>query len=257
MQARVAKIPLRFLIGGLTLISFLPAFTQTPGPGRGYLSLNQVPSVVQRFLLASGTRLRTPGKERITAVGTVSRNQGEPSPIQVTWEVPLRIRMDEGSKSVMFDRGNPAQAVLRNEETADAIETLLEDSVEGFFANLREGTTRFLDSGYRERGAGPGAPSYDIVEVWTRSRLRGSQATTVKWYWFDRRTKLVSRVVYRPGTVSDAELVEVFWSDWRDVQGEKIPFAIERKEGGRTTLSVRISSAVVTPQAADGRFPAR
>jgi hypothetical protein len=51
--------------------------------------------------------------------------------------------------------------------------------------------------------------------------------------------------------------VEVFWSDWRDVQGEKVPFTVERKEGGRTTLLVRISSAVVSPQATDGRFPAR
>jgi len=257
MQAHVPKIPLRFWIVGLAFLSLLRSFAQTPEPDRGFVSLDQVPSSVQGFLLASGTRLRRPGKERITAAGSVARNQGQPSPIQVTWEVPHRVRLDEGPAAVIFDRGNPAQAPAPNEETADAIETLIEDSVEGFFASLRGGTARFLGSGFRMRGAPPSSPSYDIVEVWTRSRLRGSEVTTIKRYWFDKRTKLLSRVVYRPGAVPGGELVEVFWNDWRDVQGEKIPFTIERKEGGRTTLLVTISSAVVSPQAADGRFPAR
>ena len=221
MRERVPQIPLRFLIAGLALHSFLRGFAQTPEPDRGFVSLAQVPSSAQRFLLASGTRLRQTGKERITAAGSVARNQGQPSPLQVTWEVPHRIRLDEGTTSVIFDRGNPAQAIPPNEESAVAIETLLEDSVEGFFANLRGGTTRFLGSGFRARDAGPGAPSYDIVEVWTSSRLRGSEVTTVKRYWFDRRSKLLSRVVYRSGPAGGGGLVEVFWSDWLDVQGEK------------------------------------
>jgi hypothetical protein len=257
MQELLTKHRLRFWIAGLAFFTFLRSFAQAPAPDRGFVSLDQVPAVVQRMLLTSGTRLRRPGKERITAAGSVSRNQGQRSPVQVTWEVPHRLRMDEGPASVIFDRGNPAQAPAPNEETADVIETLLEDSVEGFFASLRGGTMRFLGSGFRLRGDPPGSPSYDIVEVWTKSRLRGSELTTIKRYWFDKRTKLLSRVVYRPGAVSGGELVEVFWSDWRDVQGEKVPFTVERKEGGRTTLLVRISSAVVSPQATDGRFPAR
>ena len=257
MQERVKKLPLRCLAVLLIPIAFLRVFAQTPDPGLGYLSLNQLPSSVQRFFLASGTRLRRPGKERITAIGSVARNQGQPSPVQVTWEVPRRIRIDEDAATVTFDRENPAQAIPGNKETADAIETLLEDSVEGFFANLRGGTTRFLGSGFRVRGAPPGSPSYDIVEVWTSSRLRGSEATTVKRYWFDKRSKLLARVIYRSGPAAGGALVEVFWNDWQDVQGEKIPFTIERKEGGRTTLLVRISSAAISPQVADGRFPVR
>jgi hypothetical protein len=257
MQERVSKNPLRFWIAGLAFLSLLRSFAQTPEQNHGFVSLSQIPSSAQRFLLASGTRLRRPGKERITAAGSVTRNQGQPSPVQVTWEVPHRVRVDEGAAAIIFDRTNPAQAIPANEEAAGTIETLLEDSVEGFFVGLREGSTRFLGSGYRLRGAAPGAPSYDIVEVWSRSRLRGSEVTTIKRYWFDKRSKLLSRVVYRPGAVPGGELVEVFWSDWRDVQGEQIPFTVERKEGGRTTLLVRIASAVVSPPAADGRFPAR
>jgi hypothetical protein len=257
MQERVTKHRLRFWIAGLAFLTVLRSFAQTPALDRGFVSLDQVPSVVQRMLLTSGTRLRRPGKERVTAAGSVSRNQGQPSPIQVTWEVPYRVRIDEGPTRVIFDRANPAQAPAPNEETADAIETLLEDSVEGFFANLRGGTMRFLGSGFRLRGAPPGSPSYDIVEVWTQSRLRGSEVLTVKRYWFDKRTQHLSRVVYRPGATPGGEFVEVFWSDWRDIQGEQIPFTVERKEGRRTTLRVQLSSAVVSPAAADGRFPGR
>jgi hypothetical protein len=186
-------------------------------------------------------------------VGSLTRNQGQPSPVQVTWEFPQKIRIDEGRNPVVFDRGNPAQPFPLDPQSADTVETLLEDSVEGFFANLREGSARFLGSGFRFPGAGQDAPSYDIVEVWSRSRIRGGEARTVKRYWFDRQHQSLSRVVYRPG--AGRALVEVFWSDWRDVQGERIPFAIERKEGGSTTLLVRISSAVVSPRAADGLFP--
>jgi hypothetical protein len=51
--------------------------------------------------------------------------------------------------------------------------------------------------------------------------------------------------------------VEVLWSDWRDVEGEKVAFHIERKEAGQTTLQLVITSALVSPKADDGRFPGR
>jgi len=252
---------------GLAAWVFLarPAFPQSPAGGAAapeganpdYVLLHQLPSVSQAFLLASGSRLRGPGKERITAVGSVTREQGAASSIEITWEVPQKIRVDEGGPTILYDRQNPNQPVPPDRRTADTIETLLDDSLEGYFANLRERSSRFLGSGFRLQGAGPPAPSYDIVEIWSRSRLRPDASTTVKRYWFDKRTKLLSRVVYRLSPAGGRALVEVFWSDWRDVQGEKIPFTVERKEEGRTTLLVRISSALVSPRAADGRFPGR
>ena len=165
------------------------------GADPGYVSLHQLPSVSQAFLLVSGSRLRGPGKERITAVGSVTREQGAASSIEITWEVPQKIRVDEGGPTILYDRQNPNQPVPPDRRTADTIETLLDDSLEGYFANLRERSSRFLGSGFRLQGAGPPAPSYDIVEIWSRSRLRPDASTTVKRYWFDKRTKLLSRVV--------------------------------------------------------------
>jgi hypothetical protein len=235
----------------------LPGFAQGPLQETGYLRLSGVPSAAQRFLLAAGTRLRRPGKERITAAGSLSRNQGAASPVEVTWEFPQRIRIDTDQGSVIFDRGNPSQAIPQDREIADTIETLLEDTLEGFFASLRGGSIRFLGAGFRGRTGNPGEPSFEIVEVWSQSRFRNGAEPTVKQYWFDSRTKLLSRVVYRIAAVSGSALVEVLWSDWRDVEGERVPFRVERREAGQTTLQLVLTSAVVSPKADDGRFPGR
>ena len=54
-----------------------------------------------------------------------------------------------------------------------------------------------------------------------------------------------------------SDFVEVLWNDWRDVGGEKVPFRVERREAGRTTLQVTITAALVSPKADDGRFSGR
>lgn len=242
-----------------TWILFFHIFGRAQGPvqGGGYLQLSGVPSAAQRFLLAAGTRLRRPGKERITAVASLSRNQDAASPVEITWELPQKIRIDEGQGPVIFDWGNPSQAISQNRETADTIETLLEDSLEGFFAAQRGGSIRFLGAGFRTRTGDPQEPSFEIVEVWIPSRFRNEAQPTVKQYWFDSRTKLLSRVIYRIAAVSGSGFVEVFWSDWRDVDGEKVAFQVERKEAGQTTLRLALTSALVSPKVDDGRFSGR
>ena len=57
------------ILGAWILAAHLPSPAQAPLAGSRYLDLSNVPSAMQRFLLASGVRLRRPGKERITSVG--------------------------------------------------------------------------------------------------------------------------------------------------------------------------------------------
>ena len=239
------------------LVFHISGRAQGPVPDGGYLRLSGVPSAAQRFLLAAGTRLRRPGKERITAVGFLSRNQSAATPVEITWEFPQKIRIEEERGTVIFDRGNPSQAIPPTREAADAVETLLEDSLEGFFANEPGRSVRFLGSGFRARTGNPGEPSFEIVEVWSQSRFRNGAQPTVKQYWFDARTKLLSRVIYRIAAVPGSGFVEVFWSDWRDVAGEKVAFRVERKEAGATTLQLALTAALVSPRADDGRFSGR
>lgn len=234
----------------------LPALAQAPQAERTYLRLSAVPSRAQRFLLATGTRLRRPGKERIVSAGTLVSNSAAPSPIEITWELPQKIRIDQGRGTVIFDRANPAQPIPPERAAADLIETFLEDSLEGFFARENGRSVRFLGKGFHAKTDGPDGPSYEIVELWIESRFRNGAEPTIKQYWFDSRTKLLSRVVYRVGG-SSTGFVEVFWSDWRDVNGEKLAFQVERKEAGQTTLQLTVESALVSQMADDGRFSGR
>ena len=154
---------------------------------------------------------------------------------------------------MIFDRANPAQAIPAGPETSGLIETFLEDSLEGFFTQEEGRSVRFLGTGFRSRTGAPDEPSYGIVELWIPSRFRNGADPTVKQYWFDSRTKLLSRVVYRIGTGS-AGFVEVRWSDWREVDGEKVAFHVERKEAGQTTLQLILNSVLVSQAADDGKF---
>jgi hypothetical protein len=246
------------LLGAWMLVIHLshPGFAQGPQQELAYFQLSRVPSAAQRFLLAAGTRLRRPGKERITAVGTLSA-RGVVTPVEITLEFPQRIRIDDGRGTVIFDRANPSEAVPQKRETADAIETLLEDSLEGFFAAQRGGSVRSLGAGFRGKTGNPEEPSFEIAEVWGQSRFRNGAEPTIKQYWFDSRTKLLSRVVYRVASAPGSDLVEVLWSDWRDVEGERVPFRVERKEAGQVTLQLVLTSVFVSPKADDGRFPGR
>jgi hypothetical protein len=219
----------------------------------GYLPLNRVSSASQRFLLASGLRLRRPGKERIIAAGRLVRGEAPSSPVDVTWEIPQKIRIDEGRTPIVFDGANPSRA----QDASGILEMFLEDSLEGFFAAEAGRSVRFLGSGYRFSAPGSEGRSFEIVELRAPRRFRNASQATVKQYWFDTRTRLLSRVIYRIAEVPHSEMVEVLWRDWRDVQGEKVPFSVERKESGRTTLQLTFSSAFVSPRVDDGRFSGR
>jgi hypothetical protein len=244
---KIAKL----LLAAVLLIS--AANGQETSQQAGYLPLNRVSAASQRFLLAAGLRLRRPGKERITVAGSIGRGEASPLPVEITWEIPQKIRIDEGRAPVVFGGANPS----RDQDSSGILETFLEDSLEGFFTAEAGRSVRFLGSGYRFRAPGSDGRSFEIIEVRASSRFRNGSQTTVKQYWFDARTRLLARVTYRVAEAPGSEFVEVFWSDWRDVQGEKIPFSVERKESGRTTLQLTFSSAFISPRADDGRFSGR
>jgi hypothetical protein len=254
LYRKVSRLPL--LIASF-FISTIPAAAQSPAQTTGYLPLYRVSAASQRFLLAAGVRLRRAGKERVTAAGAVRRGQGAASPIDVAWEIPQRIRIDEAARAFVFDRANPSLAVPREPQVADLFEAFVEDSLEGFFTDEPGRSVRFIGSGFRDKTPGGLDAVYEIIEVWAPSRFRNGSETTVKQYWFEARSKLLSRVIYRGSAAPGSGLVEVLWGDWRDVQGERVPFSVERKESGRTTLQLTFSSAAISAKAEDGRFSGR
>lgn len=131
------------------------------------------------------------------------------------------------------------------------METLLDDTVEGLISiNSHSGGTQFLGKGFRQSGGGANAPTYDVVQLFYPSVLRNG-AATVKTYWFDSKTKLLARVTYK-STAGAA--VEVTLGNWQTVQGETIPYLVERRENGQVTVRLTLSSATVGAGAQDGKF---
>jgi hypothetical protein len=254
MTVRRTVILLAILLTAVFEGSVKPSAAQSPERAPEYLGLNQVWTVVQPYLLAAGERYQKPGKERITAAGNLTANQGQPTPVQVTIEYPRKVRIDQSRGSTTFDGSSPSPQVPRDPHESAILETLVEDSLDGFFHAHRTGSNHYLGS-FRVRGAGEESPAYAIMEIWTKSPFRGGQQSIAKQYWFDRRTKLLSRVVYRSGP--GGSVIEVFLSDWYEVEGEMIPLTIERKEAGGTTLRLQLTSVLVSPKATDGAFGAR
>ena len=221
-------------------------------PGKTIPDLSQTPLELKPYATAIGQRLQKPGRERITATGTIlyqtdSLQQAEP--LRVTWQHPLKIRLEQGGKGQTFDRNNPSQSSHGNQTPLDTVQMLLEDSIEGFFA-LQKGriARRYLGSGFILEGAKETDPAVDIVQMTFPDTFRQGQPI-LKSYWFNSRTKLLGVVAYKS---TSGVLTHIVIDDWRDVEGEKIPFRIERWENNKLAMQLTLDSATISAGTDDG-----
>jgi len=90
----------------------------------------------------------------------------------------------------------------------------------------------------------------DVIQIIYLDAVRKGQ-NIAKTYWFNSWTKLLGLVGY---TDPSGAVVNVIFEDWRDIQGEKIPFLIKRFENGNITMSLAISEATVSAGVEDGTF---
>jgi hypothetical protein len=206
------------------------------------------------YAIAVGQRLQKPGKEKIAVSGTITYF-GEDLPraeaIRITWQFPLKIRLDQDGIRLTFDRNNPAQTVPRAQKFRDTIQTLLEDSVEGLFALQKNRISRrYLGSGFRLEGAKESDPGMDVVLMAYPDNFRDKEPI-LKSYWFDSSTKLLGVVAY---TSSSGAATHIVIDDWRDVAGEKLPCRIERWEDNKLMIRLILDSAAFMAGANDGTF---
>ena len=204
-------------------------------PDEPSVLLSQTPSELKPYAIALGQRLQKPGKERIAVEGAVTYFGEDPprtEAVRITWQFPLKIRLDQNGSRLAFDRNNPVQTMPAAQKAVDTIQTLLEDSVEGFFALQKDRISRrYLGSGFKLEGAKESDPGMDVVLMSFPDNFRGKEPT-LKSYWFDSSTKLLGVVAY---TSSSGAVTHVVIDDWRDVAGEKFPFRIERWEDNKLT----------------------
>ena len=223
-------------------------------PNGGKVSLTTVPAAYKAFAVAAGQRLQNPGKERITGAGTllsIVNGQSQTLPVQIVWQIPLKIRIDGAGPTVIFDQTKTSPQALATQDISDMVEALLDDSVEGLLSiNGQGGASRLLGTGFRDKAASKTAPSYDVVHLVYPDPLKKGK-TIGKAYWFDSRTKLLSRVTY---VSNSGSAVEVDVGNWQNIQGENIPFLVERRENNILTMRLTLSSALVSPAAVDATF---
>jgi hypothetical protein len=237
---------------GICLMLSAPLLA-TPPDAPSFL-LSQMPSELKPYAIALGQRLQKPGKERIAVEGAVTYF-GENSPrteaVRIMWQFPLKIRLDQNGSRLAFDKNNSVQTMTAAQKAVETIQTLLEDSVESFFALQKDRISRrYLGSGFKLEGTKESDPGMDVVQVSFPDNFRGKEPT-LKSYWFDCSTKLLGVVAY---TSSSGAVTHIVIDDWRDVAGEKFPFRIERWEDSKLIVRLTLNSATFMAGANDGTF---
>jgi hypothetical protein len=229
----------------------LSVYSIAGSPDKTVSAFRKMPLGLKPYAIALGQRLQKPGKERIMALGNILRPGDARQPtdfVRITWQYPLKIRLDKSKNSLAFDRNNPAQAVPGDQETADTIQMLLEDSMEGLFAMQKDlASVVYLGSGFTLEGADDSDPGMDIVMISYPDIFRRKHPI-LKSYWFDSRTKLLGVVAY---TTPSGVLTHIVINDWREVEGEMIPFRIERWENDKLAMRLSLDSAEVSAGAND------
>jgi hypothetical protein len=243
------RVRLLLMMAGVLWALMVP--TRAGDPGKAGAAFNRASSDLKPYACAMGDRLQKPGKEKVSATGTISyfvNSQQQIEPLRITWQYPLKIRLEQNGNSLTFDRNNPTESVLGNQKTADTVQMLLEDSIEGFFALQHDRIAgRYLGSGFRLEGAKESDPGVDLLLI-AYPDIFQNKKTIHKSYWFDSRTKLLGVVAY----TSPRGVTHVVIDDWRDVEGEKIPFHIERWENNKLSIQLKFDSATVSAGAEDG-----
>jgi hypothetical protein len=237
------------LAGALLMVSPLKAEQQDSMSA----SFNRTPSQYKAYAVALGQRLVKSGKERIIATGYLAHaeNPGKPVQVEIIWQYPLKVRLTQEGSVLAVDRLNPALKVPADARLAETMQVLLEDSAEGLLC-LRSttGTTRHIGSGFKLPNADTKGPGIDIVQTTYADVFREGQKVA-KTYWFNSETKLLGFVGYLSASGNQVDIVI---DDWRDVEGEMVPFLIERWENSKLMMRLTLSSAIVTAGSEDGIF---
>ncbi len=156
-------------------------------PAQGWRTM-RVPPNLRAELQARGDRFARKGKERVTIVGRLTDADERSRSVSLIRDIRGRFRVAFAGRVPAFDgaRESSAGGVLSAQQAA-AAESLLDDSMEAFFAAVDRGDVlRLLGRRFpADDGAGPAyaGPWRDIYELRRRGRLGAEDR--VKLSYFD------------------------------------------------------------------------
>src|SRR5271157_903035 len=229
-------------------------------PPSKYVHFGGLPPGWQMALLKSGDRLQKPGKERLTVVGTVTRNGLSTAPFQLVQELPNLVRYSEGTggsaTAVVFDGSQFGKTGASIQATdSDLVETLVYDSPVWFlYAPSSSLPTRKLGSRFRlnpQSGKTYSGPLYDVYVITVPVQQPGKIKTQPKAYHVNSNTHMIEMIKYQEAD-SPSTNVQIVLGNWTTVSNNTVPHTIQRLENGVEVLRFTITSATLGPSVADG-----
>jgi hypothetical protein len=233
-----------------------------------YLHPAEIGSEYNRMYRALGTRLPTPGAERLVITGAFSypSKWSGVANVQIATDISGQLAISgnyAGSAfSIVFDGqslsvggGSPGPT----DQTL--VDTLTNDTVEHFLFGQKSGNaTRQLAAQARidSTTVPPGTPAFcDVYQVLDRSTATWWSAGQFKVYCFDSATHLLRSVSYQSTAASGVKTqVQTYFSNWQSAGGtaNSMPWSIQRYENGSLALSLTVQAASLTATANDGLF---
>jgi hypothetical protein len=214
----------------------------------------QFPATQRDILNALGDRLKKPGKESLTMIGTLDQFTGgkktSTDSVTATWQYPgvMRMAYAAGGKAVTFNGTTIAKSggAVAQEDT-DFVESFVKDSTESFLlAQFSGSRVQLIGNQYNikdPRSTNKLAGGLcDLLSVSEVHGVRGSASKTEKTFCFDSRTKLLKAIVYHVG----GNLVETRYSGWHIVSGENVPGVIERFNNSTRSFALTLSQVTVS-----------
>jgi hypothetical protein len=202
---------------------------------------DRIPGVYDPIVKALGKRVQENGKEKTVYIGEYFDHSNKSKRAKATIQLPRLARL-EGFKNavISFDGKNKKNANDRGDNSL--LETFLMDTAEGLLASVQESASirllglRFYPDLIAYKN-GYNGPLYDIYDAIGPDAIWAGQPFQSRQFYFDSKSKLLSRVQHYDRTASPPVKVETHFPVWGTIDNSAYPACIERYENGSLIFS--------------------
>ena len=217
------------------------------GPGR-------VPSQLERYLKAAGTRLTTAGKERMIQTGQIQIGNGAKAPLAWSREYPGKLKLDGAGKNLVFDLEKSNRAQL-DDLDEDILEGLTNDTDEAFFEQMQNGNQgRFIGANFKMLGLTGFCSTVDVFEMAMPVAARKTKGSSVKHFMFDNSTGYLHKVAYFKPTGGKGTPILMELSNYEVIDGSAVARRLVRTVNKTSRFRIESDRISFAPQAKDDVF---
>lgn len=217
---------------------------------------HELPMGLRVLLVAHGTRLQAPGKERLVLSGAMKRGSSSSS-LQLTNDLPGKVRIDENggrAKSVVFDLENLSSPNSIEDVDEDMAESFALDTPESFFLQIRYGgALRMIGQNFKVKNETGFGSQVDIFELTSIAATRRDKQVRRKHFLFDFRTGLLRQVAYSATKAGRPYRVATVYSEYSQLEGNAVPGKIQRVEDGAEVFAFTRQTATLASLTSPGK----